>query len=75
MAEVAHGVQLVSAILQTGVGRFTELRRGLEDWLEEHNYHSVAQARGMLNLARSSDPSAYERANYLHVLHSWPPHA
>jgi dihydroorotate dehydrogenase (fumarate) len=55
------------------VGRFSEIRRGLEQWLEARDYHSLEQVRGALNLARSSNPAAYERANYLHVLHSWPP--
>ena len=52
---------------------FSRIRRELAEWLEARGYHSLDQVRGTLNLARSSDPAAYERANYLHVLHSWPP--
>ena len=69
----AHGVQLVSEVLQNGVGCFGRIRREIAEWLEARGYHSLDQVRGTLNLARSSDPAAYERANYLHVLHSWPP--
>jgi len=45
-----------------------------EEVLDAHLFDSLDQVRGMLNLARSSNPAAYERANYLHVLHSWSPH-
>jgi dihydroorotate dehydrogenase (fumarate) len=68
----AHGVQLVSEVLQHGFVRFAKIRREVEEWLKGRGYHSLDQARGALNLARSSNPGAYERANYLHVLHSWP---
>ncbi len=67
----AHAVQIVSALLRHGPERLLLLRRELEDWLEEHEYHSLAQMRGSMSLARSPDPHAYERANYLHMLQSW----
>jgi dihydroorotate dehydrogenase (fumarate) len=69
----AHGVQLVSEIIQHGFVRFTKIRTELSTWLDEHQAASLDQVRGSLNLARSSDPSGYERANYLRVLHSYPP--
>ena len=40
-------------------------------WLIEHDYESLAQARGSMNLERSPDPAAYERANYMDILKSW----
>ncbi|HET9933638.1 MAG TPA: dihydroorotate dehydrogenase-like protein [Polyangiaceae bacterium] len=67
----AHGVQMVSEILHHGVNRFAEVRRDMEEWLEKHEYESLAQARGSLNSTRCPDPSAYERANYVRVLGSW----
>jgi len=71
----ADGVQLVSAILKHGTARFAELRTELATWLEEHGYHSLAQARRSMNVAHCPDPSVYERANYLRVLGSWRPPA
>jgi dihydroorotate dehydrogenase (fumarate) len=69
----AHAVQLVSEIIQHGFVRFTKIRAELSSWLDEHPAPSLEHVRGSLNLARSSDPSGYERANYLRVLHSYPP--
>jgi dihydroorotate dehydrogenase (fumarate) len=36
-----------------------------------NEYQSVAQLRGSVSMATSSDPSAFERANYVQMLHSW----
>jgi dihydroorotate dehydrogenase (fumarate) len=68
----AHGVQIVSAALQNGVNCFARIRRELEEWLEARGYHSLDQIRGTMNLRRATSPAAYERANYLQVIHSWP---
>jgi dihydroorotate dehydrogenase (fumarate) len=67
----AHAVQVVSEILRRGPGRFRELIAELDTWLTDHEYDSVAQLQGSMNLARCPSPAAYERANYMHVLHSW----
>jgi dihydroorotate dehydrogenase (fumarate) len=67
----AHSVQVVSEVLKHGVGRFGDLVSGLSAWLEEHEYHSVGQLQGSMNLERCPTPGAYERANYMQVLHSW----
>lgn len=67
----ATTVQLVSVLLRRGPHVIATLRTGLERWMREHGYDNVAQFRGMLNLQRCGDPSAYERANYIRVLQSW----
>jgi dihydroorotate dehydrogenase (fumarate) len=67
----ADGVQLVSEVLKHGLARFAELRLELPAWLEAHGYHSLAQAKGSMNVAHCPDPSSYERANYARVLNSW----
>ena len=67
----AHAVQVVSALLRHGPGYLATLIEGFRRWLEEHEYESVAQLRGSMNLSHCPDPKAYERANYLQVLHSY----
>jgi len=42
--------------------------RGVTAWLEEHEYESVAQARGSVSARSVPEPAAYERANYRQVL-------
>ncbi len=69
----ANAVQVVSALLKRGPGALTELRDGLARWLEQHEYQSLKQAQGSLNLSRCPNPAAFERGNYMAVLQSWRP--
>ena len=67
----ASGVQMVSALLRFGPGHLSTVVAELRQWLEEHEYDSLRQAIGSMSLARCPDPTAYERANYMQILHSW----
>jgi len=67
----ANGVQVVSALLQKGPGHLRTLREEMIQWMEEHDYESLEQMRGSMNLLGCPDPKAFERANYLRVLQSW----
>jgi dihydroorotate dehydrogenase (fumarate) len=67
----ATAVQLVSEVLKRGPTRFAELRSGLSDWLEAHEYESLAQLRGSMNLSRCPHPGAYERSNYVRTLQTY----
>jgi len=67
----AHVTQCVSALLKLGVPHLAKLRDGLKTWLEEHEFESVKQLTGNMNLARCPDPSEYERANYIKLLQSY----
>lgn len=67
----ASAVQLVSAILRRGPAHLAHLREAVSHWLVEHEYESLEQLRGSMNLARCPDPGAFERGNYLRILQSW----
>lgn len=69
----ADAVQVVSLLLKSGPEALISLRSEMSDWLEEHGYESLAQAKGTLNLAHTPNPTAYERGNYMHILQSWEP--
>lgn len=69
-ADVVH---LCSALLEKGVGRLTEIRSELAQWMEAHEYQSVAQMKGSVSQQHAIDPGAYERANYVQVLDSYTP--
>ena len=67
----AHSVQMVSALLRNGTDHLATVLADLSQWLEEHEYESVAQMRGTMNLKHCPDATAFERANYLRILKSW----
>lgn len=69
----ADAVQMVSALLIHGPERLAQSRSSLAEWLEEHEYESLAQARGSMSLVKSPNPQAFTRANYMRILNGWKP--
>ena len=69
----ADAVQMVSALLIHGPERLAQTRTSLAEWLEEHEYESLNQARGSMSLEKSPNPQAFTRANYMRILNGWKP--
>lgn len=69
----ADAVQMVSALLIHGPERLAQARATLAEWLQEHEYESLAQARGSMSLLKSPNPQAFTRANYMRILNGWKP--
>jgi len=67
----AQVVQLASSLLNFGPRFLETLRRDVTRWLDEHEYESLDQLRGSMSLERCPDPSAFLRANYVHILSNW----
>jgi dihydroorotate dehydrogenase (fumarate) len=67
-ADVAN---VCSVLLKEGVGKITELVGGMTQWMEEHEYESVAQMKGSMSHKSVAEPAAFERANYQKVLNSY----
>lgn len=66
-ADVTH---LCSVLLQQGPQALAEIEQGMREWMTEHEYQSVQQLKGSVCRDRAIDPSAYDRANYVQVMHS-----
>jgi dihydroorotate dehydrogenase (fumarate) len=62
---------IASALLQDGPEHVRTIEADLLAWMTEHEYESVDQLRGSASQAAVTDPSAFERANYLRTLRSW----
>jgi dihydroorotate dehydrogenase (fumarate) len=69
----ANVTMMTSEILEHGIGRVGEILADLERWMEEKEYESVKQMQGSMSQIRCPEPAAFERANYMKVLHSWRP--
>lgn len=67
----ADVAMLTSAVLRHGPDHLRVVEAELTAWMDEHDYESVAQLRGSATQTTSGDPSAFERANYVQMLHSW----
>jgi dihydroorotate dehydrogenase (fumarate) len=67
----ASSVQVCSTLIVHGIKRASEILKGVEGWMEEHDYESVAQMKGSLSQQNCPEPAAFERANYMKVLQSY----
>ena len=67
----ADTTQLVATLLQNGPEHLKVILSGVQEWMERHEYDSVAALRGSVNAATVADPTAFERANYIKSLYSW----
>ena len=66
----ADVTQMCSALLRNGITHLRYVERELRDWLEEHEYESVAQMQGSMSQLRCPDPGAFERAQYMRAVKS-----
>jgi dihydroorotate dehydrogenase (fumarate) len=69
----AQAVQIVSVLLRHGPHQLETIRREMVAWMEEHEYESLEQMIGSMNLERCPRPRMFERANYIHLLQTWQP--
>jgi dihydroorotate dehydrogenase (fumarate) len=66
----ARVAMLTSALLRNGIAYLARLRADVLEWMEEHQYASIAQMQGRMSY-RMAEPAAFERANYMKVLSSY----
>ncbi len=67
----ASVAQLCSVLLQRGIGHIHQIEQGMVEWLVKHEYTSVNQLRGSVSQQNCADPSAFERAQYMHSVLSY----
>ena len=44
---------------------------GIEKWMKEHEYTSIAQMKGSMSQKSCINPETFERANYMKTLQSY----
>jgi len=69
----ASVVMMASELLQNGPVRIEEMLSRMSQWMEGHEYESLAQMQGSMSQQKVGDPAAFERANYMRTLQSWQP--
>jgi dihydroorotate dehydrogenase (fumarate) len=65
----ARVAMMTSALLRHGIAHVAHVRRGLLAWMEARDYTSITQMQGSLSYRSVVEPAAFERANYMKVLH------
>jgi dihydroorotate dehydrogenase (fumarate) len=68
----AEVTMLCSVLIRHGIAQIAVIEREMIAWMEEREYVSVQQLRGSLSQKNCADPSAFERAQYMRALASYP---
>jgi dihydroorotate dehydrogenase (fumarate) len=67
----ASVAMMTSELLQKGFGRVGAILADMEQWMVDHEYTSIHQMLGSLSQKSVKEPAAFERANYMKILHSF----
>ena len=67
----ADVVMTTSALLRYGIGHMNRLLADLTEWLDARGVAAIDDIRGKMSRERLGDPPAFERANYISILHGW----
>jgi len=62
---------LASALLRHGIKHLATVESEMRQWMQEHEYESVAQMRGSMSQRNCPDPSSFERAQYMKAISSY----
>ena len=66
----ADVVMTTSSLLRHGVGHVSQILAELENWLAARGLDTLKTVRGRMSHRNIADPTAFERANYIKVLHT-----
>jgi dihydroorotate dehydrogenase (fumarate) len=69
----ADVVMLCSALLLHGIDYIRIIEHQLCEWMNKHEFESVAQMRGILSQKNCLNPSAFERTQYMRTLATYKP--
>ncbi|MGD9362155.1 MAG: diguanylate cyclase, partial [Desulfobacterales bacterium] len=61
----ADAVQVASTLYENGKGQIGKMLKTLEDWMAGKGYSNLSDFRGKMSQAKSSNPAAYERAQFM----------
>jgi dihydroorotate dehydrogenase (fumarate) len=67
----ARVAMMTSALLRNGIEHLADVRSGLSEWMDAHDYASIAEMQGSMSYRAVEEPAAFERANYMKVLSSY----
>jgi dihydroorotate dehydrogenase (fumarate) len=68
----ADVTMLCSVLLRRGIEHIRVIEREMREWMEEHEYESVEQLKGSMSQKNCPDPTAFERAQYMRALSTYP---
>ena len=68
----ADVTMLCSVLLRRGIGHIRVLEQEMREWMDQHEYDSIEQLKGTMSQMNCPDPAAFERAQYMKALTTYP---
>ena len=63
-------VMTASSLYKNGIPYLRTMNKDLQDWMEKTGFDELRTFKGMMSQRKVSNPTAYERANYIRILES-----
>jgi len=67
----ADATMLCSALMRHGIEHIQRIEMEVVAWLEQHQYNSLSEVKGIMSQKNCPDPSAFERAQYVRGLSTY----
>jgi len=67
----ASVIQIASVFYKNGLDEIKKMSVGLQSWMKEKNFNSVAEFRGKLNQQSNPQDEMFFRAQYIKKLAGW----
>ncbi|MEK7399308.1 MAG: dihydroorotate dehydrogenase-like protein [Candidatus Poribacteria bacterium] len=67
----ANITMMTSAVMKNGVGHITKIKNEFAEWMDKHEFGSIADIQGKMSQQSVAEPAAFERANYMKVIKSF----
>jgi dihydroorotate dehydrogenase (fumarate) len=64
----ANATMLCSSLLKHGVNHVRNIEDHMKQWMREREYDSVSRLQGSMSQKKTSDPSSFERAQYMKAI-------
>lgn len=64
----SDAVMTASSLYKNGISYLNDMNRDLDNWMNMMGFDDIASFKGSMSQQHVSDPTAYERANYIKIL-------
>jgi dihydroorotate dehydrogenase (fumarate) len=61
----ADAVQMVSVFYRKNFNVLPEIINGLEAWMKQHKFNTIADFKGLLSCTNVHNPASYERVQFI----------
>lgn len=64
----ADVAMVASTLYKHGIGYIEDMNKGIAEWMQQMSFESIDAFKGTMSQINISDPTAYERANYIKIV-------